>query len=547
MRWLEDVISMVPNVWGTPSAATPATPASAPASASGSAPAPVASTGGQPAEAAAVLGHWAEGDRARLDGAMAVVNENLGGTLWTSDAEARRALAALNELPEALRAEALGKLDSTRFEDLLDELPDEERAVAFRPLFESAGDPERKLRLWKELHLAQVASDVEAGERTVDRLEDPAERKEEERWQERREKTASETRRELDDEVKVLEEMRKAGTLTADEVTRLAERKELEHRLEMTFNMGISAEGTRRLDGTRVIWSTDELRDVERTLGALPEAHVAGNHELEGMRRAEKVPGNPYVGGAYDHGSRVLSFYDKGKDNPTQSITHEIGHSVQEKLPDRYGDFVTRAGWEGLRPEDLEAAGVRPSDVVKLGQHDPPIDKDGKQYMRNRYQNTGQNPYWALDGRALPAIPAPDGVRTYSQRDPWWYARSDPQDHFAELYQLSVREPDLVYRDLVQRPAEEAAAATGPAAQRALDSRDQRQQLRDLMRNDILGTDVAVTAAAERLRQRGVSEEQLAHFLGRAERAGAPHQIDALEEELLLSREINPNTDEGAR
>jgi hypothetical protein len=133
---------------------------------------------------------------------------------------------------------------------------------------------------------------------------------------------------------------------------------------------------------------------------------------------------------------------------------------------------------------------------------------------------------------------------------------------FAEHYSRAVYHPKEVYEHFVKLPADVAlyhqqqyadakakldalVAAHAPGADvaaaqtkasteaRALGiaqrAQRERQQMFDLMRNDVFGTDREQKAAVERLRHRGVSDDKLRAFQRDAAQVSTPEELKELE------------------
>ncbi|HWO20520.1 MAG TPA: hypothetical protein VNO30_17240, partial [Kofleriaceae bacterium] len=190
------------------------------------------------------------------------------------------------------------------------------------------------------------------------------------------------------------------------------------------------------------------------------------------------------------------------------------------------------------------------------------IGKDGKRYVPDPY-NEGK--VLAVDDGAIPSDATGATPNLKDGSDTWLYARTNHKDHFAEHYTKAINAPEKLAKDLIDAPAKRVidrttardVVATRLATARAkspsdpkeivelqtslkneqdqLDDaiRDQKAQKRqyDIMRKDIFHADKATSAAANRLRKKGVDATKIKEFRDRAARAQTPQQVDLIASE----------------
>ena len=236
-------------------------------------------------------------------------------------------------------------------------------------------------------------------------------------------------------------------------------RKDLELGIEMQHNVNLTAAHDKvRGDGTRVEWTAPELREVQSSLSQLPAEHVQGSR-FERLHRTIASHAIQSQGGVYE-GDRI-SIYDnahRGPDNDKHpkyrraggdeigwleySITHEIGHDAERQHASAFKKFQKAGGWETVEGANLplpatererlelrrRGAVTKPGDVMVEGKdYTPAGDKEGR--------------YHRVD----------DGVIPESSH--WRYAKTNAQEHFAEVYAKAVHAPEVVYQDMVIAPS----------------------------------------------------------------------------------------------
>jgi hypothetical protein len=252
-----------------------------------------------------------------------------------------------------------------------------------------------------------------------------------------------------------------------------------------------------------------------------------------------------------------------------ETIVHEVGHDIHDQHADAFKKYKAAAGWqEGMSDADLKKKGLSDAEIATIKGGGEVTGKDGQHYEKDPY-NKGQ--YLSYDEGSIPtpangAAPNPWNVAHGYGNDTWSYARTNYKDHFAEHYQKAVHTPEKLAQDLLDAPkARAASAATArdqqkaaleqlktrkspapteaelKAAQQKFDDADkklkdaehdrdaQRQQF-DIMRNDVFHSDAATTAAEDRLKKKGISEDKLKEFRERAGRASTPEQIALIEQ-----------------
>jgi hypothetical protein len=287
-------------------------------------------------------------------------------------ANATRALELLIEVPAAQRGKVIDGLDDKTFESLLDRVPFDQRE-RFAQLLGGSKDPRRKLRLWKESHMARARNHAARakGDVGVDDLETEhkaskwtsqlskkEQAKADRKWKrahakeldaltdddglplpdrkrtraqqdnlarhKRRVNQVTHTKEELDHDAR---ELLAKKDLTMQEVDALVARKELESSIERKHNIDLTNSRGTTEDGTRQ-WTVEQLKDIQRTLARLPPDHL---DRLDGVAEIERRPGYGRVGGV--HGRQSVAIFDEGVD-PAPSFRH--GGDAREGTSDAY-------------------------------------------------------------------------------------------------------------------------------------------------------------------------------------------------------------------
>src|SRR5262249_3061329 len=409
-----------------------------------------------------------------------------------TDAEALHALDLLISLPPGLQGKAIAKLPDDRFENLLDEVP-RLRRNDFESLVKNTTDPKRKLLLWREYYKAHATVDAESrkgdvGEEVFSGGTKPtAAQAENRRREDHRRAAAEDSQHEADEEASFLLHAAESGTaLSLATVQGVIDRKDLEHEIEMKYNIDITNKAGARADGSQIVWKTSELQEFEASFAQVPVEHMAGNKLLKELRRddmdVEDGHVKPNIGGTHDDG--VVTVFDDGAQvigtgyrhggdarelaSPyicslcgaqiailDMVITHEMGHDFHDQRPEIFKAYQKAAGWQSLEKSDISAAGLGDEDIEKLEltRKEPyaarnQVHKHGKIYMVDPYE---KKKYLVVDETAIPtgaeSEPASGGG------DSWNYARSNYKDAFAEHYAKAVHVPQKLYKDLIETPA----------------------------------------------------------------------------------------------
>ena len=402
-----------------------------------------------------------------------------------TDEEATEALDMLLCLPPDQQAVALSNLDDDAFENLIDEVP-EERRIEFQSLFDSATDPKRKLLLWGELHKARSR---QLEDSTLQEAPDDATDEEEDRIDHRNdvaEDTQDETEDEVDDEVEVLlERMENGETITVDDINQLDARKRQEMDIESRYGVNLTNE---RDEDIRRVWSAFELEQIDHALSRSGPEQTGDNPGLEEIFRTAS-PDSPSV--LADCGDGKITIYDRGaahdpatgtndptlptvrvadEDSPLAGhdpagpgtgrvgrleaiFTHEQGHAIHQGDEALWEEWLEVSDWKEMDDDDvedaLEDAGMSEDDAEDAVEEldddrdehygsRSPIVRDGRRYEVDPYESD----FWSVDDAAIP-----------SGAD-WDYARSNPEDHFAEVHMMAVPEPEQLHSDLVQGPSD---------------------------------------------------------------------------------------------
>lgn len=456
-------------------------------------------------------------DGARTQAAVAQAEDKLTKHGWfdsVTEREAAQALQALLDLPPSLRSSAIGALTPEAFERMIETLP-RSGLLEASSLLASTHDPVKKLKLWAKYHQAKAAVDASAERgQTADEGTEGARsevQKENHRLNARRDQIVHTTAGEIAEEVQhLLERQKKGGALQEAEVDALIQRKEHEHRIEMKHNVNLTNDLTAgsRTDPAhkpteRVSWSDRELGQLESALGRLPQEHVRGNQSLDEIRRTRAdqtwdslwqrwvdAPAGGYtscadrsvrvtdIGAADRPGSAwliddhsELARHEPGGKGPRAAlsglevvVTHEIGHTLQAQIPQVFKDYKATAGWEGL---DRREVNERLVDWFPAGEHRSYARGMVNQMDALRGPDYRSRTVLPWDGRQYRIDPYGEGFLSVRRgavpdHEQWDYARTDPNEHFAEHYAKAVHAPESLDADLngeAQQAVEDAQAA----------------------------------------------------------------------------------------
>lgn len=446
-----------------------------------------------------------------------------------------------------------------------------------------------KSKAGNDLHRYQGDfGDPDSGSRTDEQIEAKARH-------DRRSTGVDATTAEVDRETKFLLAKGKAGTLTVADVDEMRERKDLELQIETEHNLNLTAETQLRPEDrseseapsdSRVLWKKPELEQVRASLSQLPDEHLRDPDAFTTLHRTASRHLTMSKGGEY-HGD-LIEITDRANERPERShpgeartmvtdplrrehgdtvgaleytVTHEFGHDVEANHPEAFKKFREAAGWKTLTGDALRKTGVSEEEIVRLDQRRRGADVSPKAIVANGkvYSPGPEGSYYEVERTAIPAQ-----GETGTER--WKYAHGNAQEHFAEVYAKAVHVPEQLYGDLVERPAEAARTARAEvedqqreiarvkaepspdaaelqamtaklarleqdAATRENAAQRRGEQFR-IMRNDVFGTNQAVTAATARLRAQEVSDTAIRAFEQRAARASTPQQIAALEHQV---------------
>lgn len=530
----------------------------------------------------AAFGHWGPEPIKRRADRLAAEELLTSKQLPNHDGPAR-AMRILLQIPEAERARAIDNLSPKAFENLLDRIPEADREAFAR--LAGTTNPARRLRLWAESHKARAANDVGRHKADVGKDDHRTEKqKDTYRRHSRRRRAAKQTKREIDWELEPLLEAAEAGKLTLEQVDALRERKELEYQIELEHNLNLTNQQVPRHDGSRVVWSKRELDSVASTLSQLPKAHLS-SRELEEIRRIAytKTHANAH------HFGNTIEVTDRGADKDKylalsgvrreltsdafrekhgdkvraldELLAHEIGHDVDDHFAtprqklDALDDFRTHS------EEDLLRIGLSKRAIDFLTHIS--VRKNERVYKQGKDGTFRSHDAAAIPSEDDSSLGSPENYHN----DHWGYSRTNASEHFAEMYAKAVHVPELLYDDLITRPAAATARAhrelarwrkdsaganrhlplpqtpeTGPMAaelarleqQLRFRRRAQRKRAEQhrIMRNEVFGTDRAVAARVAEMRRRGVRPEAIAEFRRAAQKAMTPKQVEVLASEL---------------
>jgi hypothetical protein len=259
------------------------------------------------------------------------------------------AVDQISELtPEEQTAE-LGDMADEQFERVLDQVPAGDQAK-LETLISNCEDPKRKLLLWQRYHNTINKREIDEAAPEEEVGEDPdamAERV-------RREEIVRTTETEIEDDITALEES--GEELTLDQVDELIRRKELESDIEMKHGINVTTAGGTRANGTRIIWTEEQLAVMRDSLDQLPASIINDRKVLSEIRRDDENEAGD--NGVNDPNGGVITMFDKGTTMDTtteplkremgdpvldeditwmeQVLMHEIGHSVHNQNLDKH-------------------------------------------------------------------------------------------------------------------------------------------------------------------------------------------------------------------
>ncbi len=456
-----------------------------------------------------------------------------------TDEEANAAMLTINSLPKHLQGKVVDQMDSDSFENLIDEVP-EERREEFVTVLDTVLDPERKLKMWGEYHQSKAINDAE---RSGDD------------W---RETIAEGTEDEVEEEVDFLLEQAKNGTpLTLAQVDKLAARKKLEHEVEMQYRVKVTNEEGARADGSKIVWTEKDLKEMQATFGEMPDHHVRNNTMFEEIRREDMSSsdekrvakgGRARIGGDHDDGR--IRVYDLGlsgsyrhtgdaresgtaeaqsKIGPNISpleevIVHEVGHDIHDQNTDEWEKFQKASGWEkDIDTDDLKDRGFTAQELKDMKENDKTIERNGKVY------NYRYGEYVAFDKDRIPA--------TGQGSDTWSYARNNYKDHFAETYMKATLVPEQLAQDLLDTPAADVASKTAKRDTEVATRNADRAALAALKAKTPPPSQAEINAATNKLaaseRKLAVRQSDLDEAL--ADQEGLKQQYDIMRNDIFNS------------
>ncbi len=504
-------------------------------------------------------------------------------------ADASKAVDVLLDVPPDHRAQVIDQLDPRAFENLLERVPDSEREK-LEGLVDASKDPRRKLRMWAVVHKARAKNDLD--KYRGDFGSDDEQTKEQARREakfDRREAGVKSDAAEVDADVKRLLEKADQGQLSLAEVDQLRERKDLELKLEMKYNIDLTAEAKPRKDGSAVEWTKQDLENMDLVLAQIPPQHLQSRKMAPGLQRLatrdafhepraryvdDKTPIEVYdiaetkEGEAREIPPRSLvsdEFRKAHGDAPSPfeyTVTHEIGHNVADEKKKAFEKFRKVGHWEDdLTTEQAKAIGatdeaLHDTDDIRRGAYEKDkkassIVSGDRRFSPGNFPEKGH--YASVDATAVPAT------------SHMTYAAMNSKEHFAEVYAQAILSPETLYAEYVTDPAKAAEKARGTLAQDrerlaalqkspwapafmvaltklAISSDEADVKAKDkaqaqqgeefsIMRNDVFGADKAQAAAEARLHGAGVAPQRIAEFRDRAAHASTPQQIELLERE----------------
>jgi hypothetical protein len=432
-------------------------------------------------------------DRKQADAALKEAQALLdpAGKHDDPDKDAIKAVDTLTSLSAAQQRQAMQRMSSADFDRLLSRVPKDNREQ-LESLFKNCTDPEKKLRLWAEVHKSRVGNDAKEKNAVDTALHgvlgsdaDLARRVQD------RSDIATTTDQEVDEEVKHLLELKKSGRkLSAKDVEKLAQRKHLVNITNDVDNAGTPGSGAVK-PTERVTWSKQELEQIASGLDRLPPGATAGNPLLKEIRRSKmrkdfdsgtsSWEDQPNVGG--DHGGGVITVYDagvhgnyrhtgqtsqlgdhhKGKKAPhgpisplEETIVHEVGHDIADLNSASMDKLKATTGWG-----DVGDKAALKAKLMGAGLSD--ADAEARISELEGQRDTYGAPGITVGGVTYHVDPYSSGFISHNEGgvpagEEWDYARMSYHEHYAELYAKAVHVPERLHRDLVEKPAKDVEA-----------------------------------------------------------------------------------------
>lgn len=308
------------------------------------------------------------------------------------------------------------------------------------------------------------------------------------------------------------------------------------------------------------------LETVQNAWGRLPDEHVKNNPYLAELdyrpHGREGVP-ETATGQHLDKKMFIYPGLDDSNPDVAGTVIHETGHSVHMQNPELLRELTHSAGWEyhtitsarQLMFEDkLNRAkvtqilkSIRKEDnawwaVQKAGNHIYRKAPDTDDYLWVRLSGTlpgdndinsrrKQRDEWTKNARIGEENP---------HGHPWDYARTQPMEHFAELYMKMVKNPQAVYDEFVEDPNRAWEAAPPGTKEKAKLEKIKNSRLAQwqLFKTKVFkGTAVegekktSLRQQATELERDGADQERIEEWkleTGRSKKLATPFQIDRL-------------------
>jgi hypothetical protein len=410
--------------------------------------------------------------------------------------------ASPDPLSEENRAVVLAKpvddMDDTEFQQMLatQEIdPTQMQSM----LDKTSASPERKLELWKKLHVERNAAEMEEACPESESTEDDPERMNE-RYA--REQTQESTKDELDIETSSL-----PANYTTKDVDALIARKEKEHALEQQYGINITAQKELKEDGTREVWSEKELDQVKTALEQVPPEMFE-----EGRVKFTEL-------------SRVETLYERNGDG---TIALDDDGNPKKRFGECEADGTIRISDAGAADGDMEAREMKtPEFENEHGFESSHLERVVTHELGHAVNNGDPETQEVHEDQWKTLPPLKKGTRLGSG------------EYFAEDFHHALNAPEQFYEDAVEKPQKDLAAAQkeyaadpSEANKDALDlARAQSTaypQMYANMRNTVFHTNEREDAIAEQLADEGYTKEEIDGFRASAQTVSTPAQLDEL-------------------
>jgi hypothetical protein len=292
----------------------------------------------------------------------------------------------------------------------------------------------------------------------------------------------SNTQQELTDQITYINRLQPLASSTDkrnyfDWLSRFCRAKQRELFIEFNYNVVFDNVPTTTAGSQLTPWgyNASDWDEIEVALAAIPDEHLWGRSSTEPIvhfRRELMHPSGTAIGGETDPNTGTISIYNAGVgaapmgrsasigvSATNQTIRHEVGHLVERNLSSQLISFFDSViGWhyhpisflltnppanDTHRTFQMELCNelqfVNSSgecDRARLIAFINGVPLNGNVILNNRIYTRTSGLFMSWPIGSVPTGPE------------FSYARTSPSDYFAEVYSLSLSNPDFIYRSL---------------------------------------------------------------------------------------------------